>query len=528
MPERTPGPINSRLFPSNRDIEDYRTDAQTDRDRIWYSYEFRRLGGVTQVIPPQEDDLFHDRLTHSVKVAQVAETIARRLTPDLAKEQWATEHGVTLDEWIDPTYCYVAALAHDIGHPPFGHAGESFLQTYMGGSGNGDVRARSFEGNAQSTRIVSTLSFRKDLSQPGLNPTYRSVAAIAKYPWLRGKHPHSIPKLAKKWSFYPEEAWILAGLIERGFVAVEKTAVLDGDGVARVDRNRNPVERVVAVHRWPEAEIMDWADDISYAVHDLEDFFRVGKIPLHSIGAVFLRAEDDVVWQDVDFSSLTQENSSLTFDRELKAALAFATGRMRKMPTQDGGKHSEEDIGAALSYVAELAKLIPTGPFDGTRASHVSLQGFASSLITDLIAGASLSLIQVGEQKRVQVGIEATMALVAEFFKSLCYFFVIRTSTLSTMQRGQARSLHALVKGLFTAALEWIGDGAGDNTIPARLGEYIRDTLPDNADEDELRAVVLVAVVDFVCSLRDQQANLLTARLTGQQSGGWTARWIDG
>lgn len=515
-------PKNRRLHSIPRDAEDYRTDAQTDRDRIWYSYEFRRLGGVTQVIPPQEDDLFHDRLTHSVKVAQVAETIARRLRWESDQTKWALDNGVELEEWVDPTFCYVAALAHDIGHPPFGHAGEVFLQTHMKKSGNADVRARSFEGNAQSTRIVSTLSFRKDSSQPGLNPTLRSVAAIAKYPWTKGAHPSAIPKLAKKWSFYPEEAWILTELVQEKFVAVVTEQVLDGDGVPRLDRHHNPITRVSAVYRWPEAEIMDWADDISYAVHDLEDFFRVGRIPLHAIGAVFRTGVDgDADWEAVEVSDLTA-------DLQVQAAFSFACERMRKMPKADGSEHSQQDVAAALKYIARLGDFFPLSPFDGSRASHVSLQGFASLLITDLIAGARLEIVDVGGQKRVQVAIEPPMSLVAEFFKSMCHFFVIRTSTLATMQRGQARSLESLMKGLFTASLEWIGNGANDHTLPARLSEYIRENLTQVEDDDEVRGMVLVAVVDFVCSLRDQQANLLTARLTGHRSSGWTARWIDG
>lgn len=521
-PELLRGPTNRRLYSISRDAEDYRTDAQTDRDRIWYSYEFRRLGGVTQVIPPQEDDLFHDRLTHSVKVAQVAETIARRLIWESDQTKWAVDNGVRLEEWVDPTFCYVAALAHDIGHPPFGHAGEVFLQAHMKKSGNAEVRARSFEGNAQSTRIVSTLSFRKDSSQPGLNPTLRSVAAIAKYPWTKGAHPSAIPKLAKKWSFYPEEAWILEDLVTEKFIAVETESVLDDGGVPRLDRHHRPVKRVVAVHRWPEAEIMDWADDISYAVHDLEDFFRVGRIPLHALGVVFRAgAEEGVEWA-------TDTIPKLTTDLEVQAAFLFAVERMRKMPKGDGSEHTEQEVAAALKYIERFGDFFPLSPFDGSRASHFRLQGFASLLITDLIAGARLELVEVAGEKRVQVAIEQPMSLVAEFFKSMCHFFVIRTSTLATMQRGQARSLESLVRGLFTASLEWIGNGASDHTLPARLSEYIRENLTQVDDDDEVRGMVLVAVVDFACSLRDQQANLLTARLTGHQASGWTARWIDG
>src|SRR5262249_19249713 len=99
---------------------DQRTAAQLDRDRILYSTEFRRLAGVTQVVSPGQEEIFHNRLTHSLKVAQ----IARRLAETCAKKQAAA-----VRSWggIDPDVVEAAALAHDLGHPPFGHLAEEEL-----------------------------------------------------------------------------------------------------------------------------------------------------------------------------------------------------------------------------------------------------------------------------------------------------------------------------------------------------------------------------------------------------------------
>ena len=92
------------------------------------------MSNVTQVIPPQDDYQFHDRLTHSIKVAQVASSIAALLCNRHAEE--LKSKGYAIGDWVDPEYCRVAALAHDLGHPPFGHAGEQALQKMLENSAN--------------------------------------------------------------------------------------------------------------------------------------------------------------------------------------------------------------------------------------------------------------------------------------------------------------------------------------------------------------------------------------------------------
>jgi dGTPase len=145
-----------------------------------------------------------------------------------------------VDRWVDPSHCYAAGLAHDIGQPPLGHAGEEALQEMLDASAEEglelweddgtDVRgpvepaasdiqriaSRSFEGNAQSRRVVAKLSMHA-----GLNLALRTLAGIAKYPWLRGHHPVGTDKLAKKWSLYLEERDILDRLVDVGFVRIE-------------------------------------------------------------------------------------------------------------------------------------------------------------------------------------------------------------------------------------------------------------------------------------------------------------------
>src|SRR5689334_9693171 len=154
---------------------------RVDRDRIVASPFFARLAGVTQVISPGGAGLLvHNRMTHSLKVAQVARAIAERVDPDLAEKLGG----------CDPDVVEAAALAHDLGHPPFGHLGERVLDRV--------ARQRlslrdGFEGNAQSYRIVTSTESR-GAATTGLDLTAAVRAAMLKYPWTRLDHPDPHPR----------------------------------------------------------------------------------------------------------------------------------------------------------------------------------------------------------------------------------------------------------------------------------------------------------------------------------------------
>jgi dGTPase len=221
--------------------ESARTPAQHDCDRVRYTAAFNRLGHVTQVVAPEEGHVLHNRLTHTLKVAQ----IARRLAEKLSRDQ---DHADRLGG-IDPDVVETAALAHDIGHPPFGHAGEDTLDELALEHGAPD----GFEGNAQSFRIVTRLAPHR-AAYPGLNLTRASLNAMLKYPYRRDL-AHPATKRYKKFGAYEVDAFDL------GFA-----------------RGGAPHDR-----RCVEAEIMDLSDDIAYCVHDLVDFFRAGLIPLEAL-----------------------------------------------------------------------------------------------------------------------------------------------------------------------------------------------------------------------------------------------------
>ncbi len=225
-----------------------RTPFERDRARVVHAASFRRLAAKTQVVGPQSDDFVRNRLTHSLEVAQVARDLARALGthPDIAE---------------------TAALAHDLGHPPFGHNGERALADLADGCGG-------FEGNAQTLRLLTRLEAKTaaaDGRSVGLNLTRATLDACTKYPW--------------SWADAPPPGGVYAdGTPHRG----TKFGVYADDLSAFTwTRQGAPPGR-----RCVEAQIMDLADDVAYSVHDMEDGTVAGRIDL-------TRLDRPAVWETV-------------------------------------------------------------------------------------------------------------------------------------------------------------------------------------------------------------------------------------
>ncbi len=225
-----------------------------DRARVIHSAAFRRLQSKTQVLSVGEHDFYRTRLTHSLEVAQIGSGLCDRLHQRHEDEEaWL--------RWIPPLGLIEAiCLAHDIGHPPFGHGGEVALERAMSGHGG-------FEGNGQTLRIVARLG--EYSPEHGFDLTRRALLGVVKYPLLysealgEGKGP---PKC-----ILDEEAEVLEWILEP-FGEAERARFRQSE--TRPGRHRRPL------HKSFDTSIMEIADDIAYGVHDLEDALALEMVDL--------------------------------------------------------------------------------------------------------------------------------------------------------------------------------------------------------------------------------------------------------
>lgn len=347
-----------------------RTAFERDRARVVHCASSRRLAAKTQVVGPQSDDFVRNRLTHSLEVAQVARDLARAL-------------GCHAD--VTET----AALAHDLGHPPFGHNGERVLDRLMDGNGG-------FEGNAQTLRILTRLeakTFDGDRSA-GLNLTRATLDACTKYPWLRaqgstprGMHADGSSAATRKFGVYDDDlpvfAWMRKGV--------------DGP------------------RRCLEAQVMDLADDVAYSVHDVEDGIVAGRIDLNRVVP-----DRDAVWETV---------------------------RSWYLPGVDGAALDE-----ALAGLRDVPSW-PGAAYDGTRRSLAALKNFTSDVIGRFCGSVQQATFATAEGPLVRYAAdlvvpEGTLLEIA-LLKGVAAHYVMQSDErvrLMSRQREQLEELvHAVV-----------------------------------------------------------------------------------
>jgi dGTPase len=346
-----------------------RGEFQRDRARVLHSYAFRRLADKTQVVVPGEDDFPRTRLTHSLEVAQIGREIGAALG-------------------CDPEVVDAAGLAHDIGHPPFGHNGEDALNSVAGACGG-------FEGNAQTLRILTRLEAKVTWpsGEPaGLNLTRAVLDAACKYPWPRRQG-------TRKYGVYDADLaafeWLRAGA---------------PDG-----------------RRCLEAQVMDWADDVAYSVHDVEDGVHAGLIRLAHV--------DDAA-------------------REVLCTVAAALY----------SAHTAEELAAVLDELLDLPTLRDLADYDGSYLAQTAAKR-ATSELTGRFAGAAVEATRAasgdGPLARYAADLVVPAPIVAEcaLLKALAAHYVMQRPGSVSRQRDQRALLVELVAAIEAGAPDTLDRG---------------------------------------------------------------------
>jgi dGTPase len=429
--------ISSRLFRERTREGDDRNEFQRDRDIILYSSALQRLSTTTQVVSGESGYVFHNRLTHSLQVAQVGRRLAEKLI--IRQKPLANQHAV------DPDVVEAACLAHDLGHPPFGHLAEVVLNDLI----RNRWSVQGFEGNAQSFRIVTTLAFRSTKFL-GLNLTKRTLRAILKYPWTYSARPKG--KL-NKWGAYDSEL--------RHFQAA----------VGKLGSGPYP--------RSAEAELMDWADDLTYAIHDAEDFYRAGLIPLHLL-------------RHAPYSGAPNLGERERF-------LQYVSNNKKRIA--ELAETSDTELSEILEDLLESYFLL-SAPYQGTREDRGRLRFFTSQLVDRYING--IELIPAAKDGRV-VAANAYYKQEIALLKQLTWHYVIDAPGLALQQHAQRRIIANLYDVFLNEALK---------KSPSRLlPPYYRERLgvggmgiPDRPER---------VVIDLIAGMTESRAILTYRKLNG-------------
>jgi dGTPase len=308
-----------------------RTEFQRDRARVLHSSALRRLAAKTQVVRAGSGDFPRTRLTHSLECSQIGRELGAALG-------------------CDPDLVDAACLAHDLGHPPFGHNGESALAALA--DPGGALACGGFEGNAQSLRLLTRLEPK--VTGAGLNLTRATLDAALKYPWFPEataeipSAPENVTlQLPAKYGAYQSDIsafeWIRAGAPGR--------------------------------RRCLEAQVMDWADDVAYSVHDVEDGLQAGLVSVKNLsdhserGRVSAVAFDHYCPQSWGVTAAELETVFAEFMRLDCWQFSF-----------DGGSAS---LVAAKNLTSELVGRLCQAAQDGTRAvaGPAPLSRYAADLV---------------------------------------------------------------------------------------------------------------------------------------------------
>jgi dGTPase len=369
----------------SKEDEADRSPVAKDRDRIIHSGALRRLQRKSQIVGVQSNDFFRTRLTHTFECAQIGRALAKRaVNTDVTELE-----SIVADPSHLPDLIEAACLAHDLGHPPFGHNGEQALQARMK-----ERAGRSFEGNAQSMRIVTRLepkAFEHD-ERLGLDLCATTLRAIVKYP--RTERNPLLSGGYQKFCFYDDED--------------------ERELIKWLYPESNVRTGVLADSPTLAARMLEAADDIAYAAHDFEDGVWAGMIPL---------------WQ-------------------LHAGVGDARGRLCRRLNRPDKTVTPQEVDKGLEKLLAPVKDEPwlQHPFDKSWESRALLKKFCATLI-----GALIEEVTPGSAFPVELPKETEDRIA--LLKAMAWEWMIADPSQETIRYGQRRLVEKLFEGFWSNPL---------------------------------------------------------------------------
>jgi dGTPase len=453
---------------------DYRTVWRQDYARLIHCPSFRRLQGKTQLFPASETDFFRNRLTHSLEVAQIAKSIALKINKAYKVE-------------IDLDLVEFAALAHDLGHPPFGHQGEEALDECM-------VDYGGYEGNAQTLRILSKIEKKNNNgfldenqydNRVGLNLCYRTLASILKYNEVipLRKDSREQRRIEKNQSSIRPVKEIYKS--EENLVKKIKKGVTGGKAF-------NP-----SIFKTIECQIMDIADDISNSTYDLEDVLKAGFFTpydfLYATNDLIDKIRDDIA-NDKDVKHELEAADKTLTSEAIRAVLKNIFGKVLELEVPDFIPETNEEMQDYFEYVNKLSyqasnEIVENG------YNRVEL---TSGLINDFISGVEFKIDRnIPALSKVKLKLETRIQV--EILKRFTYQVQILSPKLKIAEfRGKD-----IVKKVFEA----LNGPNGHELLPKDYRELYHE-----AKDDRKRIIC-----DFIAGMTDKYLIEFYGRLTSER-----------